>query len=134
MDRVLIAERIYRYGWAYDERDARRLGECFTEDAAWEGNIMGQTPVGPFEGRDRIVEWLTEFWTVQQDQRRHMFTNVITDQHSEAEAMSHAYLLLTASSDAAMIPQTAGPYRFLLTRQQHDWRIKHLIGGFDAPF
>ncbi len=134
LDRLEIAERIYRYGWAYDERDRQLLGDCFTEDAVWEGNIMGQNPVGPFEGREQIVEWLTDFWNEQDDQRRHIFTNVIVNALTEDTSTAHAYLLLTAASEAKMTPVTAGPYRLELVRQNDSWRLARLVGGFDAPF
>ncbi len=134
LDRLLVAERIYRYAWGYDERDAELLGACFTEDGVWKGSIMGTDPVGPFEGRAAVVEFLTGFWDLQQDQRRHIFTNVVIDQLDADTATAHAYLMLTAASDARMQPQTTGPYRFDLVRDGGVWRMKRLNAGFDAPF
>ena len=134
VDRALIAERIYRYGWAYDERIPELLGDCFTDDGVWEGSIMGQITVGPFVGREAIVDFLASFWTVQNDQRRHIFTNVIIDELSDAEAVGQAYLMLTASSDSTMTPVTNGPYRFEFAKEDDSWRMKRLVGGFDAPF
>jgi hypothetical protein len=135
IDRVLIAERIYRYGWSYDERDRAALGDCFTEDGVWEGRIMGRDEVGPFEGRAAILDFLTAFWDEQADQRRHIFTNVVVDGLGGTQASAHSYLLLTASSDASMTPVTAGPYRFDMVKDSDDvWRIRRLTGGWDAPF
>jgi ketosteroid isomerase-like protein len=134
IDHVLIAERIYRYGWAYDERDRELLGDCFTEDAVWEGSVMGQQPVGPFEGREAILDFLTDFWDVQDDQRRHIFTNVIVQDLADTTATAHAYLMLTASENAHMTPVTAGPYRLELVRESDSWRLTRLVGGWDAPF
>jgi hypothetical protein len=45
LDRLLIAERIARYGWAYDERDQAALAECFTADATWRATVMGEIEV-----------------------------------------------------------------------------------------
>lgn len=134
LDRIEIAERIYRYGWGYDEKDPELLGDCFTEDAVWEGNIMGQNPVGPFEGREKIVEWLGAFWDEQDDQRRHIFTNVIVQDLTDDTATAHAYLMLTGAGDAKMAPITTGPYRLELVRQEDSWRLQRLVAGFDAPF
>jgi SnoaL-like domain len=136
VDRELIAERVARYGWAYDERDREGLGDCFTEDGVWEGQIMGLEPVGPFEGRAAIVEFLTSFWDEQSDQRRHVFTNVVLDDVGRDEATAHAYLILLGSSEASMNALTAGPYRFELVRESGDgvWRLKRLVAGFDAPY
>jgi ketosteroid isomerase-like protein len=134
LDRILVAERIYRYGWAYDEKDPGLLADCFTEDGVWEGSIMGQVDVGPFEGRAAIAEWLGAFWDEQDDQRRHIFTNVIVQDLTADTAVAHAYLLLTGASDASMATITNGPYRFELVKEEDSWRLKRLVAGFDAPF
>jgi hypothetical protein len=134
IDHVLIAERIYRYGWAFDERNPELLGDCFTEDAVWEANVMGLEPVGPYVGRAAIVQWLAGFWEIQHDQRRHLFTNVIVQDLTDTTATAHAYLMLTASADAAMTPVTAGPYRLELLREPDSWRLARMVAGFDAPF
>ncbi|MFN0089131.1 MAG: nuclear transport factor 2 family protein [Acidimicrobiales bacterium] len=134
LDRLLIAERIYRYGWAYDERNRDQLADCFTDDAVWEGSMMGLDAIGPMKGREAVMEFLTEFWAQQSDQRRHIFTNVIVEELSAAAAVAHAYLLLTASANDTMTPVTAGPYRLELVKQAGVWRLARLAGGFDAPF
>jgi hypothetical protein len=134
-DRLLVAERIARYGWSYDERDRVGLAECFTPDGVWEGRIMGRDQVGPIPGREAIADFLAEFWRVQSDQRRHLFTNLVVHDLTPARAAAHAYLLLTAAVDGAMTPVTTGPYRFELARDADGvWRITHLVAGFDAPF
>jgi hypothetical protein len=134
IDRLLITERIYRYGWSFDERNPELLGDCFTADGVWEGRIMGEVSVGPFEGRSAIVHWLSDFWLQQFDQRRHVFTNVTVDDLTATTATAHAYLLLTRSANATMTSVTVGPYRLLMAKDAGVWRIARLIGGFDVPF
>ncbi|MEA3214437.1 MAG: hypothetical protein QOJ19_593 [Acidimicrobiia bacterium] len=133
-DRVMIAECVHRYGWGYDERQAGLLADCFTADAVWEGVVTGTDQVGPFEGRDAVVAFLTDFWTMQTDQRRHIFTNVIVDGLTTTSAIAHAYLLLTASTGGTMTPITNGPYRLSMRKEDGVWRIERLSAGFDAPF
>jgi hypothetical protein len=134
-DRLLIAERIARYGWSYDERDREALAECFTEDGVWEGLLMGRDRVGPVAGHEAIADFLGEFWQEQSDQRRHVFTNVVVDGLAPENASAHAYLVLTAASGGAMTPVTTGPYRFEIAREADGvWRIARLSAGFDAPF
>jgi ketosteroid isomerase-like protein len=135
LDRLLVAERIARYGWAYDERDRAALADCFTEDGVWDGLIMGRDVVGPFTGRDAIADFLAQFWQTQTDQRRHMFTNVVVDDLSPESATARSYLLLTSASGGVLAPISAGPYRFaLVTAPDGAWRIRHLAAGFDTPF
>ncbi|MGH3732025.1 MAG: nuclear transport factor 2 family protein [Acidimicrobiales bacterium] len=133
-DREEIRECIYRYGWGFDERDVERLRDCFTSDAVWIGNIMGIDTVGPYAGRDEIMAFLSDFWTVQTDQRRHFFTNIIFDDVAATRASAQAYFLLTAASSATMTPMTTGPYRFEMMKHDGAWRIQRLLAGFDAPF
>ncbi|HVX33933.1 MAG TPA: nuclear transport factor 2 family protein [Solirubrobacterales bacterium] len=133
-DRDLVAERIARYGWSYDERDAESLGECFTVDGTWQGRIMGTRQIGPFRGRKAIVEFLTGFWDEQADQRRHVFTNVVVDSLDGDRATAHAYLILLASSEERTSVETAGPYRFEAARDDGIWRLTLLAAGFDVPF
>lgn len=133
-DRLSIAERVHLYGWGYDERDRDLLGGCFTEDGIWEGQVMGADTVGPFEGRDAVVDFLTAFWDEQDDQRRHIFTNVVVGDLAGSTGVAHAYLLLTASTGGVMTPVTNGPYRFEMRKDADIWRISRLAAGFDAPF
>lgn len=134
LDRLLVAECLARYGWAYDERDREALAGCFTEDGVWEGVVMGQQSVGPYQGRDAIADFLAGFWADQADQRRHVLTNVVVEDLDGQRATAHAYLILTSSSAGAMTSVTAGPYRFELAHDDGVWRLSRLVAGFDAPF
>ncbi len=133
-DRLAIAECIHRYGWGYDERDQAALGGCFTDDGIWQGSVMGLDVIEPHRGRDAVVEFLTGFWAIQTDQRRHIFTNVVVTDLDGSTAVAHAYLLLTASSESVMTPVTTGPYRLEMRKEDGVWRIARLVAGFDAPF
>jgi hypothetical protein len=133
-DRTLVAETIARYCWAYDERRIDRLGECFTADAVWEGSVVGRIPIGPIEGREAILDWLSKFWPHQKDQRRHMLLNTIVEDLTADEAMTLSYLLLMASTGDAMSMESMGFYRVSYRREEGYWRIARLTAGFDKPF
>lgn len=133
-DRQVICERIARYCWAYDERRTEALSDCFTQDAVWEGNVLGRIPIGPFVGRDRVVRWLTEFWPHQHDQRRHMILNTIVERQTREKATTLSYLLLMSSDGRAAKLETTGFYRTDYRLEDGVWRIERLIAGFDAPF
>lgn len=134
MDRALICERIARYCWAYDERRLELLADCFTEDAVWEGNVIGQIPIGPFVGRDKIMAWLSDFWPHQKDQRRHMLLNTIVEQQTDNAAVTFSYLLLMSSTGDAMSMEAMGFYRTEYRQQDGHWQIARLTAGFDKPF
>ena len=133
-DRQLFTERIARYCWAYDERRLKALADCFTEDGVWEGNVLGRIQVGPFNGRQRIVQWLSGFWPHQHDQRRHMILNTIVEEQSADTAVTLSYLLLMSSDARSVKLETSGFYRVAYRRVDATWLIERLTGGFDAPF
>jgi len=133
-DRQQILERIHRYCLGYDERRLDLLLDCFTEDAVWEGTVMGETRVGPIAGRPAIGDWLSGFWEVQRDQRRHMILNGIVEEQSVDTATACTYLLLLSARDAHVSLETMGFYRYTVEREDGAWRIRHLFAGFDAPF
>jgi ketosteroid isomerase-like protein len=132
--RQAIQEVIHRYCWAFDERRADILAECFTDDAVWQASVMGETRVGPFAGRASVGEWLTRFWAYQRDQRRHLILNFIVEEMDEDSATALAYLLLMGSSHAESRLETTGFYRLGYRREAGGWRIRTLDAGFDSPY
>lgn len=134
-DRLLIAERVARYGWAYDERDREALAGCFTPDGVWQGVTMGRDRVEPIHGAQAIADWLAGFWNTQSDQRRHVFTNLMVGEPDADRSTTHAYLVLLSSRGGVTTPVSAGPYRFTMRRTGDGlWHIAVLSAGFDAPF
>ena len=133
-DRMLFSERISRYCWGYDERRTDLLAACFTEDGIWEGDVLGQVPIGPFKGRERIIKWLSEFWPHQHDQRRHMILNTIVEEQSANLATTYSYLLLMSSDGRESKLETTGFYRTRYRKVGDHWLIERLTAGFDAPF
>lgn len=133
-DRLLFCECIARYCWAFDERRIDRLKACFSDDAIWEGNVLGTIPIGPFQGREKILSWLSAFWPHQRDQRRHMLLNTIVEEQEAESATTLSYLLLMSSTGEAMSMESMGFYRTEYRKDNGLWRISRLTAGFDKPF
>jgi hypothetical protein len=133
-ERVLMADRAHRYGWAFDERRPDLLAECFTVDATWSARLRDGTAIGPFTGREAIVDYMSGFWLGQADQRRHMIMNMIVEDQRPDAATVLTYLLLMSAHDDALEPITCGFYRLTMARDEGTWRIRALLGGFDVPF
>lgn len=129
-----VQQTLFRYAWAFDDRREQLLEQCFTEDARWEGLVMGETGVGPFIGRAEVMRWLTRFWKYQKDQRRHIYTNLIVDRVDGDDAVAFAYLQLMGSSEAVSSIESVGFVRIRLRRDGASWRISEFFSGFDSPF
>jgi ketosteroid isomerase-like protein len=134
LDRILIIDRIHRYAWAFDERRIDALNNCFTDDAVWEGNTQGVTPVLPFKGRTTITDWLSGFWAHQTDQRRHVMLNIVVDNQSADKADALVSLMLTAASQSKLEIVLTSFYKLHLEKESDIWRIAHLFEGFDVDF
>jgi hypothetical protein len=133
-ERVLIAERMYRYGWAFDERQIDALSECFTDRATWQASIMGTSSTGPFNGRSEIISFMKGFWPNQSDQRRHNITNVIVESQSEKTVNVMAYLVLMSASEQGLKPVTTGFYKVEMIKLDGIWKIQNLLVGFDLAY
>jgi hypothetical protein len=133
-DRILIAERMHRYGWAFDERQEEALSECFTESATWQASIMGTSTIGPFNGKSEIINFMKGFWPNQLDQRRHNITNVIVENQSEKAASVMAYLVLMSASAQGLKPVTTGFYKVEMVKSDGTWKIQTLLVGFDLSY
>ncbi|MGK0741956.1 nuclear transport factor 2 family protein [Leucobacter sp. Z1108] len=134
LDRLLIVERINRYGWAFDERRLDLLVDCFTENGTWEGSVLGVDDYGPYVGQDEIRRFIADFFPLQNDHRRHQFSNFVIEFENANYAVAHAYLVLWGSENDCTRAITAGPYRFVAVRDNGVWRISELHGGWDSHF
>lgn len=130
----VLQDRLHRYCWGFDERRHDVLADTFTTDAEWIGSVMGETTIGPHQGRDTVLAWLAAFWEHQRDQRRHVVTNFVLAETSDTTASAMAYLLLIGASDASVALETVGLYRVDYRLDDGAWRIARLTAGFDAPF
>ncbi|GAB91304.1 nuclear transport factor 2 family protein [Gordonia rhizosphera] len=133
-DRLVILDVVNRYGWSYDERDLDSLERTFTADAVFDGSVAGSVDVGPYEGREAIIEWLKGHMAAQQEQRRHTILNPIFVSQTESTATVNCYLVLTAVADGVARLVTTGFYRFDLVNDDGAWSVRHVFGGFDAAF
>jgi ornithine carbamoyltransferase len=131
-DRDLARESALRYSYAYDERRLEVLRSLLTADAKFSISISGSEPQS-VEGRDTVVEWLSDIMDSQDDQRRHVVSNVIIEDISADRAVIVTYLAIFSIRETAQLA-TTGFYRFDMEKQDSVWRISHIFDGLDRPF
>lgn len=131
-DRDLARESALRYSYAYDERRLDVLRSLLTADAKFSISISG-TEAQSVEGRDTVVKWLSDIMESQDDQRRHVVSNVIIESISAERAVIVTYLAIFSAKVTAELA-TTGFYRFDLEKQDSVWRISHIFDGLDRPF
>jgi SnoaL-like domain len=131
-DRDLARESALRYSYAYDERRLDVLRSLLTADAKFSISISG-AGVHTEAGRDTVVAWLAGIMEGQDDQRRHVVSNVIIEEINAKSAVITTYLAVFSIKETAQLA-TTGFYRFDLAKQDSIWRIRHIFDGLDRPF
>jgi hypothetical protein len=134
-DREAINDVLADYAWANDAKDEGILRRIFAEDARFSLEITGvEEPIGPFEGRDAIVDFIYPTVKAQTDQRRHAIINTRFLEDEADRAKVRAYLLLNVIDGGALDVKSAGVYEVDFARAGEDWVIKSMHLSLDAPF
>ena len=121
-DRYAISELLNRMAYCYDESHLDDLAAYFAPNAVMSMQIAGGEVVGPFEGRDSIMELYRGAKASQTDLRRHDITNIMFDAFGETLAVT-SYLTLFATENAETELLTTGVYRDQVGRIDGEWKI-----------
>jgi 3-phenylpropionate/cinnamic acid dioxygenase small subunit len=133
-DRGQIYDVLSRYSWGYDENQLDVIGECFTPDAVFSMRIADGDLIGPFEGREAILGLMKTSLESQNDQRRHVTTNIFLESESEREAQVVSYLTLIAVADGKLNVLSSGWYRDAFVLEGGAWRIRDRFLQLDLPY
>ena len=132
-DKLAILDLLSRSAYAYDERDLNMLADCFTEDAAFSIKIKDADLIGPFEGRDAVMQLYRGALEEQTDVRRHVVSNAFfASEDGEPSVISYLTLFATENGETKLL--SAGVYRDTLRDTGSGWRLckRHL--DLDAPY
>ena len=132
-DRFAISEVLYRMAYYYDAGRLDELSACFAEDAVMSMQIAAGDMVGPFEGRDSIMELYRSAKSSQNDVRRHDITNIFFDGTGDALSVT-SYLTLFATEGSETRLLTTGVYRDQATQINGDWKISRRHIDLDSAY
>lgn len=132
-DEQQIANLVFAYARAYDERDLDGLRACFVPEATFAWEIANGPSGGPFEGAEAIVASNQASLDSQDDTRRHVMTNLSITGDGETRHVT-SYLTLFAHQDGRLVALTTGVYTDEVVRVGGAWkfRTRHLL--CDLPF
>jgi hypothetical protein len=120
--KLAIHELLGRAAYAYDERDMAMLESSFARAATMSMRIAGGDLIGPFEGRDAIMQLMHNSMAEQTDVRRHVISNIFFEEESgQPVVVSNLTLVATENGKAALL--AAGVYRDTLVEEAGSWRI-----------
>ena len=132
-DRFAISELLNRMAYYYDEGHLDDLAASFTPDAVMSMQIAGGDMVGPFAGRDGIMELYQGAKASQTDVRRHDITNIMFDTPGDTLAVT-SYLTLFATENAETRLLTTGVYRDQIGQIDGEWKITRRHIDLDSAY
>jgi 3-phenylpropionate/cinnamic acid dioxygenase small subunit len=132
-DRFAISELLNRMAYFYDDNHLDNLSACFASDAVMSMQIAGGDMVGPFEGRDSIMELYRGAKASQTDVRRHDITNIMFDASGDTLAVI-SYLTLFATENAETKLLTTGVYRDQVGQIDGAWKITKRHIDLDSAY
>ncbi|MEQ8716745.1 MAG: nuclear transport factor 2 family protein [Acidimicrobiales bacterium] len=132
-DKQAITELLNRAGVAYDTPDLDFLLNMFVDDGVFELVITGNDPM-IFEGRETINGLFEGSLEDQDDQRRHVVTNIFFQNETETSATTVSYLTLITVKDGALTVISSGVYTDDVVLVDGEWKLKkrHLL--LDLPY
>ncbi len=133
-DRDAISELFAAYAAANDVRDAGLVADCFTEDATFTLHIAGGPTIGPLEPRDEVVAFFGAAFAEQDDQRRHVVTNLRLLEAEDDRARAEAYLTLIVTDGGTTALKSAGRYDTEVVRDRAGWTFRSMTLHLDSGF
>jgi 3-phenylpropionate/cinnamic acid dioxygenase small subunit len=133
-DKLAIHELLSRAAYSFDERNMDMLEQCFTADASMLVNITGIGEVGPFEGREAIMQLMSDTLAAQTDVRRHVISNFFFESEGKKAASVVSNLVVFSVENGEISVIISGIYRDDVAKSDGDWRIMHRRLDLDLPF
>ena len=133
-DKLAIHELLSRAAYSFDERKMDMLEQCFIPEATMLVNITGTGEVGPFQGRDAIMQLMADTLAAQTDVRRHVISNFIFESEGENETSVISSLVVFSVEQGKIDVIISGIYRDDVVKGGDGWQISHRHLDLDLPF
>ena len=123
-----------RYSIAYDDNDMAEMADTFTDDAVLTMRIADGDLIGPFEGKEAVMKLMTDSLASQNDQRRHVTTNMVVRKETDDSAVVSSYLTLIQVKDGAAKVLSTARYDDELRLEGDAWRFTKRHIQLDLPY
>ena len=133
--RGAIENVLNRYSIAYDDNDMAEMADTFADDAVLTMRIADGDLIGPFEGKEAVMKLMTDSLASQNDQRRHVTTNMVVRKETDDSAVVSSYLTLIQVKDGAAKVLSTARYDDELRREGDGaWRFTKRHIQLDLPY
>ena len=135
IERTAIEQLFAEYAWPMDTMEWDGFGNVFCEDASFSVSITDGPEIGPFEGRDAIVEFVVGTASGQTDVRRHVITNIRIKPESDTAAEATAVLTLVVVDNGSLEVKSSGIYHTHVRREADgQYRFSKMHIALDLAF
>jgi len=132
-DHEAVYQLYSRYAAGMDTGQFELTREVFASNARFSLNIKGAEAMPPIDGKQEIGDFIETTTRGQDDQRRHVITNVRTSEEG-GKNVAYAYLSLFVTTDAALTLQCTGQYRSEIVEEGGQLRFGHMHLDLDGAF
>jgi hypothetical protein len=131
--KLAIHELLGRAAYAYDERDMQLLENGFAQAAVMSMRIAGGDLIGPFEGRDAIMQLMHNSMAEQTDVRRHIISNIFFEEGAgDPVVVSNLTLVATENGKASLLATAV--YRDTVIEENGAWCISKRHIELDSSY
>jgi 3-phenylpropionate/cinnamic acid dioxygenase small subunit len=123
-DRRAIADLFSEYAWALDVKDWDLLRQVFHEDASLTLELTGADTVGPIAPGAEVVDFISSTSEGQDDQRRHVVTNLRYESEGEEDVVVTATLTLLVTADGELSVQSTGVFHTEVVLEAGRWQFR----------
>lgn len=125
VDALAVQHLVHTYAAANDDRDVDAIVACFEPDGSFGLQVVGQEPVGPFDASTEpdLRTFMAETLGAQDDQRRHVVTNIRVVEASSDRWVVTSYFTLVVTDAGRTDVLTTGVYRDDVVRRPEGWRF-----------
>jgi 3-phenylpropionate/cinnamic acid dioxygenase small subunit len=128
------ASELYaRYAAGMDTKQFELTRGVFAEQAKFRFSMRGVEAIEPVVGRDPIGDFCEQTTHEQDDQRRHLVSNVRTER-VDGELVSHAVLTLCVTKDEELKIHCTGTYRNVIVEEEGEPRFAEMHISLDGQY
>jgi 3-phenylpropionate/cinnamic acid dioxygenase small subunit len=127
-ERNAIIDVLHRVAFGFDQRKLDMVEASFAENATMSMRIADGELIGPFEGRSAIMQLMSDTLAIQEDQRRHVISNVLIDSGEGNTLSVSSYLSLLSIENNQIKVISSGIYSDEITQANGEWKLtkRHL--------
>ena len=132
-DHEAIYQLYTRYAAGMDSKQFDMIRSAFADDARFSIAIKGTEAVPPIDGGQAITDFIESTTRGQNDQRRHVITNIRIGEE-DGKLIAYGLLSLFVNDDDGLRIQATGQYRSEILERSGDVHFGHMHLDLDGAF